>query len=216
MPGIWGSGLDVLLRAIRDVIVKAGPSGFPTEELERTMAARGKSLRASPELVDSLLELRYGDARAFPLLALLFDHVNTRNQHHVDHVFPAARLKAVALRQAGLSDDESAIVDRKDRLPNLELLEGLENISKSAKTPAEWASETMADPSARSAYISRNLLPADLPAGVTEFLKFYGARHELLRGRLVEILGVQADNESEVLEDALPPLDEALETEQLL
>lgn len=217
IPGVWGSGLDGLLRAIREVIEKSGGSGFPTEDIERTMAARGKSLRGSGELIDSLLDLRYGDARTFPMLALIFDHVNTRNQHHVDHVFPAARFKLADLREVGFNGDDAAVIlEQKDRLANLELLEGLENISKSAKLPAEWVDEWMPDPMVRSAYIGRNLLPDDLPGSVSDFPKFYEARRSLLRAQLIQILGAQREHEPRESEDAVPPLDEALEAEQQL
>ncbi|SCQ71591.1 PF03235 family protein [Propionibacterium freudenreichii] len=214
IPGVWGSGLDVLLRAIRDVIEQSAARGFPVADLERVMASRGKSLRGNDEVVDGLLYLRYGDPRTFPLLALMFDHVNTRNQHHVDHVYPTAQLKPGVLRDAGVGPDERAlIVDRKDRLPNLELLEGLENISKSAKFPAEWVAEAMPDESSRTAYIRRNLLPPTLPATLADFDAFYQARRDLLRARLRELLGVRRDEEVNAKEGSLPALDEAMEAE---
>src|SRR5690606_18295807 len=60
--GIWGSGLDTLLRDIRTVINDHGQSGFPATELERAMALRGKSLAVTDELVDDVLDLSYGSA----------------------------------------------------------------------------------------------------------------------------------------------------------
>lgn len=214
IPGIWGSGLDVLLRAIRDVVEQAPAGKFPVEELERVMAGRGKSLRGNDELIDGLLDLRYGDARTFPLLALVFDHVNTRNQHHVDHVYPTAQLKPAVLRDAGTpADQQDSIIGRKDRLPNLELLEGPENISKSAKLPAVWVDEVMPEAATRSAYLGRNLLPPSLPSTPAEFDEFYDARRALLRDRLRDLLGVARGEESDQSDDSIPALDEAVEGE---
>ncbi len=42
--GIWGSGLDTLLTALRDVIQKDGKGLFPDSLLRQEMDARGKSL----------------------------------------------------------------------------------------------------------------------------------------------------------------------------
>lgn len=61
---------------------------------------------------------------------------------------------------------------------------------------AEWVDREMVDPSVRSAYISRNLLPAHLPAAIDDFPAFYEARQALLRDRLIEILGAQRGEES--------------------
>ena len=42
--GIWGSGLDTLLTALRDVIRESDVSEFPAANLRRVMAQRGKTL----------------------------------------------------------------------------------------------------------------------------------------------------------------------------
>lgn len=86
--GIWGSGLDTLLCDLRDVIDADGSDGFPLEQLESRMATRGKGLTFSPEEIEELLDSKYGSKRTFAVLALLFPHVDTRNRHHVDHVYP--------------------------------------------------------------------------------------------------------------------------------
>lgn len=215
VPGIWGSGLDQLLRALRETIVAHGGQHFPAAELERTMAARGKSLRVSEEIVDALLDLRYGDATTFPVLAMLFPHVNTRNNHHVDHVVPTAGLTKSALRRAGHSEDEvESILLAKDRLPNLELLEGLDNISKSAKMPADWAQEVFPTPDDLAVYRERQAMPAHLPADLNDFSEFYTQRRTMLRERLLRTLGATQPAATEE-QATVPPIDEAVEAEQL-
>jgi hypothetical protein len=123
-PGIWGSGLDVLLTALREVIRKAGGK-FPDEALEREMRVRGKSLTFTNEEVEELADMKYGSRDLFGLLTLLFPFVDTRNQFHVDHVFPSAVFQTRKLKQLGISEDEIArLQDSKDRLSNLQLLQG--------------------------------------------------------------------------------------------
>lgn len=217
IPGVWGSGLDVLLRALREVIRKNGSAGFPAEQIESAMAGRGKSLAVSPELVDNLLELQYGDASTFAVLAIMFPHVNTRNNHHVDHVFPISRLSNSDLKSAGIdSDIRREVNERKNSLPNLELLEGLDNISKSARMPAVWAQESFSNPEALLQYLNRNALP-QLPAESSDFLRFYEERRDLMRERLLEVLGAVRQREvaDPSVQDSVPPIDEAIEAESI-
>ncbi|MFD7871504.1 DUF262 domain-containing protein [Microbacterium sp. NPDC059771] len=182
--GIWGSGLDTLLRDIRTVLNEHGSTGFPAADLERTMALRGKSLAVTDELVDDVLDLSYGSARTFAVLAMLFDHVDTRNQFHVDHVFPRALLDAKRLKDQGLaSADIDALTERRDRFANLQLLAGPENIDKSATAPAEWAVRAYPTPDLLSNYKTLNELTA-LPREAAEFLSFYEARRAALGERI--------------------------------
>jgi hypothetical protein len=58
--GVWGSGLDTLLRDLRETIKKNGAEQFPLAAIERTMALRGKSLDVTDALVEDILGLGYG------------------------------------------------------------------------------------------------------------------------------------------------------------
>ena len=190
--GVWGSGLDTLLRELRDVIDANGSDGFPLEQLESRMAGRGKALSFSAEEIEDLLDAKYGSKRTFAILALLFPHVDTRNVHHVDHVYPHSLLGARKLKAADLDKAEiNRIGALRDLLPNLELLEGPENIGKSDAPPLAWAEATYAG-DGFNAYLSRNELPG-LPADVSEFVEWFGRRREALALRLARVLGVAAD-----------------------
>lgn len=184
MPGVWGSGLDSLLRDLRQVIFETGASGFPSAEIERRMAARGKSLAVTEEQVEDILGLSYGSARTFAVLAALFPHVDTRNVHHIDHVFPQSLLTKPRLKQAGFDPDTiDDLQDRRDQLPNLQLLEGLTNIAKSDALPAAWADGTFSTPDQRSAYLDRNSIPW-MPASTDEFTAFFDDRRRALAHRV--------------------------------
>jgi hypothetical protein len=192
--GVWGSGLDTLLRDLRDVIDADGADGFPLEQLESRMAGRGKALTFSVEEIEDLLDAKYGSKRTFAILALLFPHVDTRNVHHVDHVYPHSLLGGRKLKAGDLDKAEiNRIGALRDRLPNLELLEGPENIGKSDAPPLAWAEATFVG-DAFDAYLSRNELPG-LPADVSEFVEWFGRRREALALRLARVLGVTADTD---------------------
>ena len=181
MPGVWGSGLDTLLRDLRGAIDEDGANGFPAPSIEQRMAARGKALVFSDEVIDELLDLSYGKKRTFALLALLFPHVDTRNVHHVDHVFPRALLHKPKLKAAGISDEDIEWLQAgRDLLPNLQLIEGPQNIAKSAQNPASWSQATFPDATKLGSYLSRNALPDALPSSATGFAEFFDARRDLL------------------------------------
>jgi len=191
--GIWGSGLDTLLTTVREVIKTQGSEGFPEEPLYEVMAKRGKGLRFTDSEIDELVEMEYGDKRLFSLLTMLYPFVDVANHHfHVDHVFPSARFTKPQLRRAGVDDEDAdSFKDMANKLPNLQLLEGVENLAKRASLPAEWMQENMT-PSVRSNYCDNHLL-GDVPVSIKDFKGFYEWRREALKGRLVSILGVTGE-----------------------
>ena len=69
--GIWGSGLDTLLTALRETIQSSGKDAFPAAQLRHVMTQRGKSLTFEPAEVEDMLHMEYGDKRMFALLSLL-------------------------------------------------------------------------------------------------------------------------------------------------
>ena len=195
--GIWGSGLDTLLRDLRAAIETHGEQGFPAEQIESRMAARGKSLSFSREEIDDLLDLSFGSGRLFPVMAMLFPHVDTRNLHHIDHIFPRSRMTRSRLESGGLSvADAEEVVRRRDLLPNLQLLEGAENVSKSATMPAAWVASTHTG-DGYGAYLDRHLVPT-LPTDFIGFLDWFDRRSALLAERLRAVLQV---TDGELLED---------------
>jgi hypothetical protein len=185
--GIWGSGLDTLLTALRDVL-RDRHEKFPVEQLERVMSARGKALAFGPEEIEDLLDMEYGDRRLFPLLSILYDFIDVRQLHHIDHFFPKSHLQRRRLEK--FNCDSAYIddcLDARDRLANLQLLEGLLNIGKNDDLPAEWMASTFPDMVKREAYLDRHDL-GKVPATALEFMDFYKARRERMRQRLTSML----------------------------
>ena len=183
--GIWGSGLDSLLTALRTVIDTHGGEAFPAARLEEAMRARGKSLSFEEEELEDLVESK---DRVFALLSVLYPFVDTQNnKFHIDHVFPKSRFSSRRLRQADVPDDDIAeYQDRADRLPNLQLLAGDLNQSKSDMLPRQWIAAFGARASRE--YAEHHDL-GDVPTDITGFTAFYEARRDLLLGRLRRLLG---------------------------
>lgn len=200
--GVWGSGLDTLLRDLREATRSEGSEAFPLASFEKAMALRGKSLAVTDELIEDVMNLEYGKPRTFAVLATLFPHVDTRNVFHIDHVFPAALLQKKRLSALKADDgtpllSETEIADhvgRRDRLPNLELLQGLENIGKSDTAPDEWLEGAYPSTDTRSAFLDRNALPPVLPHSVKDFNAFYDFRRDNLAELVKKRLKTQVAN----------------------
>lgn len=186
-PGVWGSALDVLLNDLRKVIHNSSEQ-FPHEALERQMRAGGKSLVFTDEEIEELADMRYPSRNLFGLLTMLFPFVDTRNLFHIDHVFPTAVFHARKLKQLGLSPQQIEILqDHKDRLPNLQLLQGPDNQSKSSQLPASWIKETYKTDEDRKDYISRYLLDGVM-VDLDEFEVFFEKRRKRLIARIMIVL----------------------------
>ena len=187
--GIWGSGLDTLLTALRDVVRDAGNGGFPATEMRRLMAQRGKSLEFSPEEIEDLADMGFKDRRLFALLALLSPFIDFRHhQYHIDHIFPRSRFTPKQLRDAGLDNEQVDILpDCADRIGNLQLLDGASNLEKQATLPAQWIEAQYPAEESRRHYCERYFL-GDIPRDMTGFLKFYEARRERLQEHITALV----------------------------
>jgi len=204
--GIWGSGLDTLLTALRDVI-RDSHETFPVDALQEVMAGSGKSLDFGPAEIEDLLDVEWGDQRRlFPLLSLLYPFIDPRQSHHIDHIYPRGLLQRRKLDAAKC--DATTIdqcLDVRDRLANLQLLGGTLNIVKSDQPPATWFAATYTNPSSLQEVIDRHDL-GDLPIDANDFLRFYEARRARLRIRLAQLLGNAATPTASVEElESAPP-----------
>lgn len=188
--GIWGSGLDTLLTALREVIRNADTSEFPAADLRRVMAQRGKSLDFVEEEIEDLADMRLGDRRIFPMLTMLFPDLESRDGSDIDHVFPKSRFTPRRLRDACVAEEQiESLRDQCDRLANLQLLDRTVNNEKRATLPAEWLDEYCPSPQAREYYCARHLL-GEVPAKITDFEGFYGARRQKLHERIEGLINV--------------------------
>ncbi len=186
--GIWGSGLDTLLTALREVIRNSDGSEFPAAELRRVMAQRGKTLDFVEEEIEDLADMRLGDRRIFPLLTMLFPHFGSRDGSDIDHVFPKSRFTPNRLSAAGVGVEHiDEFRDRCDRLANLQLLDRSVNNEKRASLPADWLDVHCPEDTTRQNYCDRHLL-GEVPRRINDFAEFYSTRREQLRYRIAQLV----------------------------
>lgn len=187
--GVWGSGLDTLLTALRKVIRDDGTFGFPAARLGEEMARRGRELVFNDEEVEELADTEYSSPRVFAVLSLIFPFVDPGKLFHVDHIFPSTRFSQRKLLDAHVSEEKiEEFRDRANRLGNLQLLPGQVNTEKSATMPADWLARAYPDESQRRRACDDHLLGC-VPEEMTGFVEFYNARREHLVERIKSLLG---------------------------
>lgn len=187
--GIWGSGLDTLLTALREVIRDYDSDGFPITKIRDIMARRGKSLSFEAEELEELADMQFSDRRTFALLSLILPFVDLRNEFHVDHIFPSARFTERRLKGEGVEDNQvDDFIALKDGLANLQLLDGPSNLEKGQKMPSAWLAEKYSNEENRRAERERRLL-GNVPESIAEFNLFFDARRARLKAKIEELLG---------------------------
>lgn len=186
--GIWGSGLDTLLTALRKDLAEKRTNAFPVKSIESTMNGRGKSLSFSEEELEELSTLEYGDKRTFSLLSILFPGFDFSHHFHVDHIYPKGLFTPSKLKKLGVDEDNvQPLIKMSNQLPNLQLLEGTINNEKRQKMPSQWYADLWPDEAARANHLQSqaiNFLVDDIP----NFEDFYRDRKNTLRSRIEKIL----------------------------
>lgn len=122
------------------------------------------------------------------ILSLLYPEIKIDQvEFHQDHMHPVFEFNPDNLKEKGLSDNDIKDFQiMKDQLPNLQLLKGLENKSKSKTPLKEW----LAQGNERDKY-----LPKDISTELKDFRTFYNERKKVMKTKLIDILEVSINEE---------------------
>lgn len=188
--GIWGSGLDTLLTRIRSAISANRGPAFPSKAIEEQMSLMGKNISFEQSDIDDVLNLKYGSARTFAALAIIYPGLDLTKEFHQDHIFPKSKFTDSKLRELGVPPEQFEEYKSKfDLLPNLQLLAGTANSEKLAKIPDVWVSSAFATDDLRQTYLRENDL-WDLALDFNSFNETFEARKSRIAERLKVSLGI--------------------------
>lgn len=182
---IFGGQADTILKVIREPIGKSIADNkplFPAQEIAKRLSKTRKSITVDDEFLENLLYTRYEDRYAFPILALLYPHLDYKNgDFHKDHIHPKSGFTKNRLRKAGIvnanNDSESyySNTDYYNGIVNLQMLDGNQNISKGDKSLIDWVSSSSVD-------LDKLMIPNILE--LKKFQDFVDARWEVLKDKL--------------------------------
>ena len=186
--GVWSSGVDGLLTALREVIRKVENEVFPADELRIELKNRNKSLDFSSEEVEDLADITYWDHRSFVLLTLLFPFVDSSEHLHIDHVFPMSRFTGDRLKKEGVGYEKiESFRDCANRLGNLQLLPGDINNEKRARLPSKWLVKQFPNTQDCENYCEKHLL-GNVPGKIKDFMTFFEARRFRMQSKIYELV----------------------------
>ncbi len=186
IKSIFGGQTDSVLVSMRKVLKETKGKNFPAKELMdafKNDPARNYSF--DDEFIDGLLEAQKDSSDAFYILHLLYPDLDYFNQDfHQDHLHPATTFSSTDKLEASIPEkDREFATDAKNwnSVANLQLLNGLMNMSKNDTPLAEWVAKNNIDK--KSLYISDTT-----SLDIKDFRTFIAERRAILKTRLKEIV----------------------------
>ncbi|MBI1326978.1 MAG: DUF262 domain-containing protein [Alphaproteobacteria bacterium] len=191
LRGVFGSMSDTTQSACRGIIKESDLSkGFPAKGIAERLFRLKRPIEFGDEEIKELLNLEYGDKQTFLVLSILYPQLNYRANHfHMDHIYPRSKLTLKSLKKAGISDDDASLItESRDRLGNLQMLEGQENQSKKDVDVDVWITGQYKTDTANALFRQTNHIPIDASLQYGDFLTFMEKREALLYHALKDYL----------------------------
>jgi len=130
-----------------------------------------------------LLSVKYEDAQAFSILALLYPNLDYKNNSfHKDHLYPKKKWKELRNYYGDKYSDKEY-----NSIINLQMLDANENMSKQDIGLNEWIQKESINKDIQT-FLSNHLLPNNIIFNIENFDVFYTKRKELLTTRLMDLL----------------------------
>ena len=199
---VFGGTPDSLYPVYRNIINK-NEGDFPLEALIEKYKGGNKSLEFYEDNIEHLLTTNYGSSFAFMVLSLIYP-LKGSYEFHQDHMHPKTFFTHKKLEKFGIVtfDEREEYLSRYNSLPNLQLIEAVENKQKNAKKLDVWLDEAYPSGQEQIAFKHMHFFPVDESVSFSNFVNFYDARRALLKQKLTEILNVKVV-ETETLNNIL-------------
>ena len=191
----FGGNSDFFIGVAKETISGAfnNSRDFPITELyENLSKSRRRPMFISDEIIEDLLQLKYGNKLTFLVLSLLYEGRNwSATPYHVDHVIPQASVNRRALMARNLPVSKiDQIIEASNKIGNLQLLTAAENVKKNDSAFDQWSA------SMDESYYARHLIPRDQHLwDVLMLPEFVREREQLIRRKL---RGLRADLVTEI------------------
>ncbi len=202
LRGTFGGTPDAIYPVIR-TLVTDNPGRFPLAEIIAHYRGKRKSISFSEDDIDSVLDIQYGQKRAYSALTLIYSSLNFSFKYHQDHIHPKSFFNKRKLSTLGISDDKvkDEYIGRFNSLANLQLLEATENAEKKDKQFKLWLKERYPNETDRMNYLSLNHITNDASLDFEDFITFYDNRKAILKSKLMALLNVKAGELETIVEE---------------
>jgi len=204
---IYSGQADAILRVLRAGLREksANDDKYVLQDQEFNFAKyskiklpSGKRFTVDAQDVDYYLEQKKGSG-TFLVLSLLYPALRLDQiQFHQDHMHPSSRFTTKDLNNAGV---DSKLLDHwknlKDQLPNLQLLEGQENIEKRAIPLKDWVSKKIDN---ELYYRELNYISETQSLSLAYFECFFEARKQRMKNELYKLFEVVLNESEDIME----------------
>jgi len=189
LKGVFGSQSDTVLTSIKKTIKAelADTTKQPTFPLDRIKEEfkgnSAKNLSFDDDVIEGLLTTRKDAPDCFPILSLIYSHLNFGNQdYHKDHLHPASYFYNSKQANYQTEEDFKFYTDPTnwDSILNLQLLNGTLNQSKLDTPLKDWVTNNNID--------KVNQLIPDVSLDIADFKAFLTERKTLLIGQLKKMV----------------------------
>ena len=197
----YGGQGDQVLSNIREALRKQENSTytlkretFSFKELaDSVKLPSSKSFKIVNDDIEEILGYKKGPY-TFMVLSLLYPNLRFGQiKFHQDHIHPASSFTDAKLKGYGIPEDEwRKWQQMKDDLPNLQLMEGLENEGKN-KTPfKDWlhGKDNRGNPNVpdTNKFLTDNYIPKEISLEFRDFENFFEERKKILREKVEKVL----------------------------
>lgn len=161
---------------------------FPIKEIENSYKFSISNI--DDEFLNELMECRKDSPEAFAVLSMLFINLDMKNIFHKDHLHPVSSYKDYEKMMKSQNRDSLDFIIY-DSLPNLQLLDANENMSKNNRSLKEWIEIECKnkDDAFRESFLNSKFIP-NIDLSLENFNNFYVERKYLLINKLKEILDI--------------------------
>lgn len=178
---IFGTASNSALTSIRDILSNKY-NDFKLLYLTGIRFTGDRNLRFTNDDLDSLFDLDIG-AYTFMILSLLYPNFKySQNGFHQDHMHPHTSFNDKKIEYLKLSEDKKIEwQEKRNKLANIQLLEGRENSSKNDTPLEQW----LQIPTNKA---NVKYLPSNISYNLDNFDEFFNKRQELMKQQLETIL----------------------------
>lgn len=156
------------------------------------LASLNAKFNITKDHISDALDSKKGVA-GFNVLALFYPNLNyQQTRFHQDHIHPESRFRRDTYRQLGLTPGQiQDYIQKKDLVPNLQLLEGALNQQKQAAPFDQWLMNTFNGDNRRDQFKTNHYIPQDVDLDFANFLVFFEARKKLMAEKLYNLFNIQ-------------------------
>lgn len=188
LNNVFGGNSDQTIGVSRTIVADNVDDAldFPYAALVDGLRKRGRITNFDNESIDALLDIKFSQKTCFLALSLLYDNQNWgASFFHIDHIIPRSLCEPKRLRRMGIAEARiEQITECVDRIGNLQILLGRDNVEKSNQPFDEWI-QTRAP-----SFLKEHHIP-ERPSlwNVENLPEFVAAREELIRKRMRDLAG---------------------------